>query len=514
MQAAVTRFEITRGFFDEAYDIMKDTEDMLLSREMLEADHSELEQMIQLRGTEWMRAMLQAHLDARTQKEQEITVRGADGVERTQARSATRQLETLCGEVTVKRRLYQAPGAVGLAPVDAALNLPAERYSHGVRRVVAEESAQSSFDEVVERIARLTGARVPKRQVEELAARAAQDYDGFYAERDIAREDTSDLLILSFDGKGVAMRHEDLRPATRAAAEATPRRLQTRLTSGEKRNRKRMATVATIYTVARWLRTPADVLHTLRDAKVEKQRPKPAEKRVWASLSHSSSQVIDDAFAEALRRDPSRQRRWVVLVDGQVDQIRRIQQAARKAKVKVTIVLDIVHVLEYLWKAAYVFHPQGSTAAETWVRQRLLALLNGRSGGTVAKSIRQMATRRSLSEKTAKPVHDCARYLLSHTRWLHYDRALSDGLPIATGAIEGACRYLIQDRMGRTGARWSLNGAEAVLRLRSLRASGDFDAYWEFHLTKERERTHLQRYADSTAPDPLPRSHPKLKLVK
>jgi hypothetical protein len=514
MQAVATRIETTRGFFDEANEIMKETEEMLLAPETMGAEHSELEQMLQARGTEWMRAMLQAHLDARAQREQEVEVRGADGVPRTQARGTARKLETLCGEVTVNRRLYQASGAEGLAPADASLNLPAERYSHGVRRLVAEESAQGSFDEVVERISRLTGAHVPKRQVEELAGRAARDYDEFYAQRAVEPEDTSDLLILSFDGKGVAMRHEDLRPATRAAAEATPRRLQTRLTSGEKRNRKRMATVATIYTLAAWPRTPADVLHTLRSDEVEGQRPRPVEKRVWASLSHSAQQVIDDAFMEALRRDPNRERRWVVLVDGQRDQIRRVQQAARKAKVKVTLVLDIVHVLEYLWKAAYVFHPQGSVEAETWVRQRLLALLNGRSGGTVAKSLRQMVMRRSLGENEAKPVHDCARYLVSHTRWLHYDRALADGLPIATGAIEGACRHLIQDRMGRTGARWSLSGAEAILRLRSLRASGDFDAYWEFHLTKERERNHLQHYADSTVPDPLPRPRPHLKLVK
>jgi hypothetical protein len=514
MQAVATRIEFSEDLFHEAHEIMKDIEKELLGPEMRRAEHSEVEQLLQARSSELMRALLQSYLDARAQEEQEVEVRGADGVSRSHVRDGARKLETLFGEVTVNRRLYQSPGVDGLAPMDAALNLPAERYSHEVRRLVAVESAQSSFDEVVERISRLTGAHVPKRQVEELAERAAQDYDEFYAQRVVEPEDTSDPLIMSFDGKGVAMRLEDLRPATRAAAEATPRRLHTRLAPGEKRNRKRMATVATIYTLAPWPRTVADVLHTLRSEDVEDKRPQPVGKRVWASLSHSSQQVIDDAFAEALRRDPTRHRRWIVLVDGQQDQIRRVQRAAREAKVKVTIVLDIVHVLEYLWKAAYVFHSQGSVEAETWVRHRLLALLQGKSGGTVAKSIRQMVARRSLSDKAAKPVHECARYLVSHTRWLHYDRALADGSPIATGAIEGACRYLIQDRMGRTGATWSLRGAEAIMRLRSLRASNDFEAYWEFHLTRERERTHLQRYADNVAPDPLPRPRPRLKLVK
>ena len=125
-----------------------------------------------------------------------------------------------------------------------------------------------------------------------------------------------------------------------------------------------------------------------------------------------------------------------------------------------------------------------------------------------------MLARRDIGAKAAKPVVKCASYLVKNARWLHYDRALADGLPIATGVIEGACRHLVQDRLGRTGARWSLSGAEAILRLRALRASGDFDDYWQFHLLKEHERTHESRYADGTVPNPLPPSPPRLRLVK
>jgi hypothetical protein len=356
---------------------------------------------------------------------------------------------------------------------------------------------------------------VPKRQVEELTARAAQDFDEFYAARLREPETTDALLVLSFDGKGVAMRHEDLRAATRKAAEATPRALHSRLAKGEKANRKRMAQVAAIYSLPLWRRTIADVLHGLHDPKVrDAKRPRPINKRVWASLEHDAQQVIDDAFAEGLRRDPERQRRWVVLVDGQLDQIKRVQRAARKAGVVITIQLDIVHVLEYLWRAAYAFHPEGSPEAEKWVEDRLLALLSGRSAGEIAKSLRAMIVRHALDAKAAKPVVTCANYLVKNTRWLHYDRALADGLPIATGVIEGACRHLVQDRMGRTGARWSLSGAEAVLRLRALRASGDFDDYWQFHVAKEHARTHALRYADGVVPNPLPPPRPHLKIVK
>ena len=196
------------------------------------------------------------------------------------------------------------------------------------------------------------------------------------------------------------------------------------------------------------------------------------------------------------------------------DQIKRVERAARKVGVEITIVLDIVHALEYLWRAAYAFHADGTPAAEAWVEHQLVKLLSGRSGGEIAKSMRLMAKSHDLDAAAARPVEKAASYLVKHTRLLHYDRALADGLPIATGVIEGACRYLVQDRMGRTGARWSLTGAEAILRLRALRTSGDFDDYWLFHLAKENERTHKSRYADGAIPDPLPSKRPMLRLVK
>lgn len=91
---------------------------------------------------------------------------------------------------------------------------------------------------------------------------------------------------------------------------------------------------------------------------------------------------------------------------------------------------------------------------------------------------------------------------------MKYDKYLKHGYPIATGVIEGACRYLIKDRLDITGARWSVSGAEAILKLRSLRASGDFDDYWAFHEKKELERNHLKKYARAKIPSG------KLKLLK
>ena len=112
----------------------------------------------------------------------------------------------------------------------------------------------------------------------------------------------------------------------------------------------------------------------------------------------------------------------------------------------------------------------------------------------VAAGMRRSATRRGLTGTSRKAVDACANYLLNHKAYLRYHEYLRDGLPIATGVIEGACRSLVQDRMDITGARWGLPGGEAVLKLRSLRASGDLDDYLAFHARCELERNHLRHY--------------------
>jgi hypothetical protein len=237
---------------------------------------------------------------------------------------------------------------------------------------------------------------------------------------------------------------------------------------------------------------------------------------VWASVEKSSRAVIREAFAEALRRDPQNTRRWVVLVDGEPKQLRAVKAEAKRAGAKVTILIDIIHVLEYIWTAARALFGATNAKAESWVSDRLLALLGGRSGGSVAKSIRWWAARTKLDASALAAIEKTCGYLANRTRTrlLGYKQALHDGLPIATGVIEGACRYVVKDRMDRTGARWSLTGAEAVLRLRAIRASKDFDAYWDFHLAQDQARNHAGLYENSKIPDPLPPPKPRLKRVK
>jgi hypothetical protein len=491
---------------ERAYELARQdfehTIEHLDSEEACSMTHSELERMLEKKGRELMRKLLQEHLDNRSPGECDEPVCGADGVERPRVRPQRRKLETVLGTVSVKRSGYGQEGVESLHPLDGELNLPDERYSLELRRRVAEEAAKSSFDETLESIGKNTGGHVPKRQIEELVKRAAVDFDVFYDTRHGSTAEgqgTGSVLVTSVDGKGVTMLTRDLREQTRKAAEARAHKMGKRLSKGEKKNAKRMATVATVYTVAPFVRAPEDVVAEASCSLARTPRPRPERKRVWASLEKEPGQVIEQALAEAHHRDPEYEKTWVALVDGNKTQIRELRRVARENNFELTIIVDIIHVIEYLWAAGRAFHSASGLELENWVRHRLLEVLRGKAG-LMAGGMRRSATRRGMSPKAREPVDKCAHYLLEYSPYLRYDRYLSQGLPIATGVIEGACRHLVKDRMDVTGARWSLTGAEAVLRLRALRSSQDFDEYWAFHEAREYERTHQVLYAGGIVP--------------
>jgi hypothetical protein len=464
--------------------------------------HGELEEELQVDARALFRQLLQDHLDLRAQNEPRIgDVTDARGMPRCSAETGhTRTLATVFGQVDVTRIAYRRRGNANLHPADAVLNLPEEKHSHGLRQLAAIEASRGSFEGAMQAIERSTGQQLGKRQVEDLAGRAAVDFDTFYAQRQAPSGQVGDVLVLSCDGKGVVMRPDGLRPATAKAAATTTSKLATRLSKGEKRGRKRMAEVGAIYDTTPVPRSPADILPG-NDTQRREATKGPTAHNKWltASVAHDAATIVAAIFDEADRRDPNHTRTWVALVDGNNHQIDRIHAQARTRKVNVPILIDFVHVLEYLWRAAWSFNAEGDPAADEWVRRHAEAVLDG--GATrVAGNLRRAATRAGLAPAQRANADTCAKYLTNKCAYLDYPTALKQGWPIATGIIEGACRHLVKDRMDLTGARWGLHGAEAVLKLRALRCNDDFQTYWRYHLDQEQRRVHQTRYADNLIP--------------
>ncbi len=474
------------NYFSESEEQFSKMRSFLQSDVAKHLDLSGIEGFLVSDGRTLLRHLLLAHLAERGGGDVGGSLQGADGVTRTHKRLRSKTLKTLFGPIEIRRLGYSKPSVSSLFPLDAMLNLPKGKISYTLQRHVVLEVINNPFQESLEAIHRWTGVTITNEQAQRIVGDAAQEFLAFYEHR--VRDEAQDahslpLLVLTADGKGVVMKTQDLRPATRQRA-LRKTRVKTGPFSKAKRSyAKRMATVASVYEIARYVREPSDIATEFFSSDEQRRqtkptRPRPMAKRLWASLKMSSNTVITDIFHEALRRDTTQTKDWVVLVDGELHQIKQFQQLAQATQVSITIVCDIIHVLGYLWKAGHVLCAKDDVAQ--WVSQKLLDVLQGKSR-QVAAGMRRSATCRKLSKSTRTPLDTCARYLVNHAPYLAYHEYLQKGYPIATGVIEGACRYLVKDRMEITGARWSLKGAEAVLKVREIKVSGDFDEYWEFY---------------------------------
>jgi len=449
----------------------------LASSSALQLPLHQIETQQQAKGLEVQRLLIQAHLQHRGDGDvgAALSLRHQDGeVLYSHRRLGARSLTTVFGTVELVRLGYSRPGAPSIFPLDQALALPARSFSYELQRRLVKAAVQNPFLESVQTMAELTGVSVSKRSLEEILPDAAQDFDAFYRQRSPGPA-TGSLLVAAVDGKGIPM----VKPAG-----AQP---VLRLTKGQKANKKRMATVAVVFTRSPWVRTPQQVVESLfptgcRTPGDGPTPPRPENKRVWASLLKGKTAVIQEVAEEMERRDPSATKTRIALTDGE-----RALQIQVERTLKVTLILDLIHALEKLWKAAYVFHAEGSLEADLWVLDRTLRILLG-DVGQVVKGIRQSITKRALAGAKRKTLQGVADYLYRNRARMRYDQYLARGWPIASGPVEGACKNLIKDRMERSGMRWTEQMAEAIVQLRAIYLSGDFDCYWQFHIEQDQRR--------------------------
>ena len=461
----------------------RDLEEWMFSEEANSLPLHEVELEQERRSREVQRLRLQAHARARGVGDVGPAIGLRQGA--VELRLGQRSLHgsrfvSIFGPIEIERLGYHRRRGRRLHPLEEDLALPERSESQEVQRSVIKGAVQGPYDESVERLEESTGLSMSKRSAEQIVENVAVDVDAFYTGRQLPKaSETGPILVGSVDGKGIPMRK--LEPAGKVV----------RRKKGERPNKKRMATVGAVYTRARRVRTPEDVVESLfrtgprPEGRPPPSRTKPEHKRVFASLKQSKDEVIAELAAEMDRRDPRKRKERVCVTDGE----RALQKRVRTQMPKVTLVLDLLHALEYLWKAAYVFHAEGSQEAEAWVKKRALWILEGRSG-QVVKGLRQSITKRRLRGQKKKILTTVSGYLHRNRFRMRYDEYLARGLPIASGAVEGACKNVIKDRMERSGMRWSEDGAEAMLKLRATYLSGDFEKFWTFHIREEQNRLH------------------------
>ncbi len=479
----------------------------------------EVERKVAQLGLDWM-----AENEVRVEG-----VTGADGVRRPRVeRGRRRKVVTRVGRLVVRRMGYRAAvaGVPMLFPLDGVLNLPASSYSHELAELVVMFCREVSYEKARGMLAAVTGVTVGKRQLQQVMRAASADAEAFCdAGRDgepvplpLALPAGGPVpggpggeavlpLALSADGKGVSMRPGSRRKRTKAPGKKV-QTYQKRAVAGEKKGTKRIAQVSCAFDVIPVPRTPEEVMASHcgagtagpapAGAKKKKKGKKPApeavNRRYRADIAADRSESVKWLSGEAGRRDPARERERIVLAGGDNHQIALIRKEAARRGVTVTLLIDVIHVAEYIWKAGWALFPARDPAIEEWAAAQVLDILRGHAGQVADRIAALAAANPPRSPEHAKNIARTTGYLRAKIPYLDYPRALAAGWPVATGVIEGACRHVVQDRMGITGARWTTDGAQAVLWHRAIDASGDARTYWAYHLQQEKHRNHLSKY--------------------
>lgn len=411
-----------------------------------------------------------------------LTQKADDGT--TLHRSAKRQPRrylSIFGELAISRWVYarRVGQKIESAPLDRKLGLPDSDFSYVLQDWQQRMCLKESIHESVTSLRELLGVAPSERAAEVMNQRMAELAGSFRSQQPRPpAEEEQQILVVTADGKGVPMR----RPLEERVR-SSPRRGK-----GEKANKKQMAYVGAVYSIAPFLRSADDVVDELRRRERALDRPQPQHKQVWVEMTMRDEEEEGTGqellFAELAvtchERNPHRRKDLVCLMDGE-----KGLWAMRREWIKDAIeILDLLHALERLWAVAHCLHPEKSREAEDFVNHRLRMLLEGKVGYVIG-GLRRLLNTSGLSAERRRTVHGCIRYYDNNRSRMKYHEYLAAGYPIGSGVAEGACRHVVKDRMEQTGMRWTVNGAQAMLHLRAIYLNGDWTVYMNYRIQAE-----------------------------
>ena len=396
---------------------------------------------------------------------------------------ATRRLRTIFGEHSYDAFVYRVRkhpnSAISARPVDERLGIGPQRYSPLLQEFSMMFCTEHAFRPGVEAFETIFGQKLSVDTLERLSREMGGEAAEFLQSLPTpAADEEGELLVLTADGKGV--------PMVRAEAQ----RLRAFDPKPDRPGNRRMTSVAAVYSVDRHPRTPEQIIAALFSAAEPEPRdgparPQPCHKRYtawfgqWLDDLDAPATGTELAMAWANSQVESRRQarqKLIRVMDGQHSLWDQADAGlAGVPENDVVEILDLLHVSGYVWTAARAFH-RSRDDQEAFAMDKLLRILRGQVR-SVIRSLRSLATRRKLRSEKRNDVNRVCGYFEAHQDRMKYDEYLACGYPIATGVIEDACRHIVKDRMERSGMKWTQPGAQGLLHLRCLRASGAWEAF-------------------------------------
>ena len=419
----------------------------------------------------------------------------------------TKTYRSIFGVIKIDRCVYAVrQGQKTYSPLDQQLGLPAGEQSYVLEDWLQRFCVQDAFGTAIRNLNDLLGTQASKRTAERINQEMSQYVDAFRETQPCPHpEEEEEILVVTADGKGVPMRstledrmglpelawrrHQRKKQEAKADQRATKR-----LSVGQVSVGKQMAYVGAVYTIARWRRNVEDIIDEIQRKAVSPTRPVPKNKRVQAQMTCYDDEgerqdgqptLFEKLASEAIERNELGLKTLVCLMDGQRSLWNMQQQWFPEA----VCIVDIFHVMEKLWEIAYCFHKQGSRDAENYVTHLLEMLLTGKVSSMIGVLKRK---RKSLTKPKQERLDKLLTYFRNNKQSMRYDVYLAEGYPIGSGVVEGACRHLVRDRMEKTGMRWEIQGAQAMLNTRSTYINNQWNDFVEFRIEQEQKRLYGQ----------------------
>jgi hypothetical protein len=411
-----------------------------------------------------------------------------------------REIRNVFGLFELNRAVYATREGrkIEAVPLDERLQLPQGKNSYLLQDWDQALAVQMPFDTVSATLARILGFTQSVHTLERNQREMATVTEEFWTDRPSPpAQQEGAILVCTADGKGVPIRGGSQAPAG----------VEPPSTGGVRPGSKKMALLGAVYTVDPFVRTPEQVLEALfqETPACQPPRPRPCGKYVRAALQRddidSTEPQIQTIFGwmaeQARRRKPDGKKELVLLMDGQESLWNAAWMYLPETLAEVTEILDLLHAIGYLWEAAHLFHPNGSDAARSFVKEQVRRTLHGQIAAVI-HSLRWLGTHHKLKGKRREALQRICGYLRNNAHRMAYDAYLEHGFPIASGVIEGACRCVVKDRMERSGMRWIMPGARAMLDMRCVYLSDLWEEFATFRIQRESRRLY-PRFAANDA---------------
>ena len=447
--------------------------------------------------------LLSAFVDAHGDGDEGAEIEAEDRTLRRLKEPHDKRYLSIFGELIIPRVVYgtREGQAIEWVPLDAALGLPAGENSYVLEDWLQRLCVKEAYGEAVSDLRAWLGTTVSVRTAEGINRQLATYSKGYRLSQGLpSPEEDEEILVVSADGKGVPMRRpleQRLREEGAATGASIPEAppptspeeagSQAR-ENGRRRNKKQMAYVGAVYSIAPFVRTAEDVIDEVRRRKRSPERPSPLGKHLWAQMTRleegqvwrAAPRLFIEMAVERHERDPEHRKTLVCLMDGE----RQFWDLQQEWFGRAVGILDLFHALKRLWAVAHCVYAEQSPAASEFVTHHLRMLLEGKVG-YVLRNFRGLIKQPSLRGGKKKTVESAITYYENNRDHMRYDEYLSVGYPIASGVIEGACHHFVKDRMEGAGMRWELEGAQAMLSLRAIYLNGQWDDFIAHRIAKE-----------------------------